>query len=329
MKNLTLNLALLVAAFAPAAERQIVVAHRGASGYLPEHTLEAKAMAHAQGADFIEQDVVLTKDDVPVVLHDIHVDTVSDVAQRYPDRVRGDGRFYALDFTLAELRTLCFTERFNHKTGKPVYPKRFPLWKGDFRIATLEEDLELIAGLNHSTGRTAGVYPEIKQPKWHRDQGHDISSIVLPILRKHGYATKNDLCWVQCFEWAEVQRIRNELKWEGRLLQLLGNGKAKDGTDHDYFKTAEGIKHAAQVVDGMGPEIGAILKPDGSVTDFVAVAHQNKLQVHPYTLRVDQLPKGYDNVQAAMNALFGKAQVDGLFSDFPDVAVRYLDRASH
>ncbi|MES2506782.1 MAG: glycerophosphodiester phosphodiesterase family protein, partial [Verrucomicrobiota bacterium] len=84
----------------------LVIAHRGASGYLPEHTLEAKAMAHAQGAASIEQDVVLTKDDVPVVLHDIHVDTISDVATRFPGRQREDGRFYALDFTLAELKQL-------------------------------------------------------------------------------------------------------------------------------------------------------------------------------------------------------------------------------
>jgi glycerophosphoryl diester phosphodiesterase len=307
----------------------VVIAHRGASGYLPEHTLEAKAMAHAQGADFIEQDVVLTKDDVPVVLHDIHVDTVSDVAQFFPGRARADGRYYALDFTLEELKRLRFTERFNPITGKPVYPKRFPLWKGDFRIATLEEELELIAGLNTSTGRTAGIYPEIKQPKWHRDQGHDISAIVLPILRKHGYSKKEHLCWVQCFEWAEVQRIRKELQWEGLLLQLIGNGKAKDGTDHEYLKTERGINEVAQVADGMGPEIGAILKADGSITNFVKLAHENQLKVHPYTLRVDQLPKDYRDVNEAMTALFGKANIDGLFTDFPDVVVDWLKKSPH
>ena len=326
---LSLLLALASVSAAAADDKPVVIAHRGASGYLPEHTLEAKTMAHAQGADFIEQDVVLTKDDIPVVLHDINVDTVSDVAKVFPGRAREDGRYYALDFTLVELKSLRFTERFSYKTGKAVYPKRFPLWKGDFCIATLEEELELIAGLNHSTGRTAGIYPEIKQPKWHRDQGHDISAIVLPILRKHGYSTKADLCWVQCFEWAEVQRIRNELKWEGRLLQLLGSGKAKDGTDHDYFKTAAGIQEAAKVVDGMGPEVGAILKADGSTTDFVKLAHENHLSVHPYTLRLDQLPKGYKSATEAMDALFHKAKVDGLFSDFPDVVVKFLSATPH
>lgn len=142
---------------------QIVIAHRGASGYLPEHTLEAKAMAHAQGAHYIEQDLVLTKDDVPVVLHDIHIDTVTDVVEKFPTRKRDDGRYYALDFTLAELKTLRATERFNAVTGKQVYPNRFPKGQGRFEIATLAEELQLIQGLNHSTGRVAGIYPEIDQ----------------------------------------------------------------------------------------------------------------------------------------------------------------------
>jgi len=145
--------------------RPLVVAHRGASGYLPEHTLAAKAYAHALGADFLEQDLVLTKDDVPVVLHDVHIDTVTDVAKQFPARKRADGRFYALDFTLAELKQLRVTERFNAKTGAPVFAKRFPAGLSEFHISTLEEELQLIQGLNRSTGRVVGIYPEIKQPE--------------------------------------------------------------------------------------------------------------------------------------------------------------------
>src|SRR5262249_9286805 len=151
------------------------------------HTLEAKALAHGLGADFIEQDLVLSKDDVPVVLHDVHIDTVTDVATRFPDRKRADGRFYALDFSLAELKQLRVTERFNVRTGQPVFPQRFPAGKARFEIATLEDELQLLQGLNRSTGRVAGIYPELKAPKWHRDQGHDISRIVLPILARYGY----------------------------------------------------------------------------------------------------------------------------------------------
>ncbi|MDB6140762.1 MAG: glycerophosphoryl diester phosphodiesterase, partial [Verrucomicrobiaceae bacterium] len=115
-------------AFAASLSAQpIVIAHRGASGYLPEHTLPGKALAHAMGADCLEQDIVLSKDDVPIVMHDINLDTVTDVAKHFPDRKRDDGRYYALDFTLAEIKQLEACERFNPKTGKAVYPNRFPL----------------------------------------------------------------------------------------------------------------------------------------------------------------------------------------------------------
>ncbi|MCA9216274.1 MAG: hypothetical protein KDB27_24565, partial [Planctomycetales bacterium] len=108
------------------AEPTIVIAHRGASGYLPEHTLPAKALAYGMGADFLEQDVVLSRDGVPIVLHDIHIDTVTDVAKKFPNRKRGDGRFYAIDFDVAELKTLDVVERFDAQTKKAVFPNRFP-----------------------------------------------------------------------------------------------------------------------------------------------------------------------------------------------------------
>lgn len=329
MKSLPFLLAVTLNCIA--ADEPVIIAHRGASGELPEHTLAAKAMAHAQGAHFIEQDVVLTKDNVPVVLHDIHVDAVSDVAKVYPDRHRNDGRYYALDFTLSELRTLRFTERFNTKTGKPVYPRRFPLWKASFSIATLEEDLELIEGLNATTGRIAGIYPEIKQPKWHREQGRDISAIVLPVLRKHGYKAKSDLCWLQCFEWEEVVRIRTELKWEGRLLLLLGSGeKGKDGTLFSHFRTAAGMAEAAQIVDGLGPDISSIIKGkspvDRTLSDLIPLAHKAGLAVHPYTLRSDDLPKTLKSFEDGMDLLLNEAKADGLFTDFPGPAIRWMRR---
>ena len=139
-------------AAAASAPVPLVVAHRGASGYLPEHTQAAKAYAHALGADFIEQDLVLSKDDVPVVLHDVHLDAVSDVATRFTGRQRADGRFYVLDFTLAELRQLAVHERINLRTGAPAYPGRYDSQRSPaaFRISTLEEELQLIQGLNRS-----------------------------------------------------------------------------------------------------------------------------------------------------------------------------------
>ena len=324
MRFLALLLTLPLMAAEPS---PMVIAHRGASGYLPEHTLEAKAMAYAMGAPYLEQDVVLTKDDVPVVLHDIHVDTISDVASRFPGRARDDGRYYALDFTLAELKQLRVTERFNAKTGKPVFPNRFPLGRSHFQIPTLEEELQMIQGLNQSTGRKVGIYPEIKQPAWHRLEGHDISRIVLPILQKYGYNSRDDLCYVQCFEYAEVKRIRQELGWQGRLIMLMGGGgKGSDGTDFDYLRSPQGLAELKQVADGIGPAISSIVDNNRQVTDLVAKAHAAGLKVHPYTLRVDELPKFATSADDLMELLFNQAKVDGLFTDFPDVVLRWLER---
>ena len=328
----TILSALLCALTLPLAaqtSKPVVIAHRGASGYLPEHTLEAKVLAHAMGADFLEQDVVLTKDDAPIVTHDIQLETISDVAQRFPDRKRANGHYYALDFTLAEIKQLHANERINPKTGKAVYPNRFPLGRSSFQIPTLEEELQLIQGLNKTCHRIAGIYPEIKQPGWHRKEGHDISRIVLPILRRYGYATKQDPCWIQCFEADEVKRIRAELGWEGHLLLLLSAPrKNADGSSGDAWFTPAGMMELAKFADGIGPDLSAIVsgksKADRAVTDFVKSAHAAKLVVHPYTLRADDLPKFADSMDDALEVLFAEAKLDGLFTDFSDLAVKWL-----
>jgi glycerophosphoryl diester phosphodiesterase len=319
----------MAASVAAQTSKPVVIAHRGASGYLPEHTLEAKVLAHAMGADFLEQDVVLTKDDVPVVMHDTQLETISDVAQRFPDRKRANGHYYALDFTLAEIRQLHANERINPKTGRAVYPNRFPLGRSAFQIPTLEEELQLIQGLNKTSGRVAGIYPEIKQPGWHRKEGHDISRIVLPILRRYGYATRQDPCWVQCFEADEVKRIRTELGWDGHLLLLLqANRKNPDGSSREAWFTSVGMLELAEFADGIGPELDAIVsgksKADRKVTDFVKSAHAAKLVVHPYTLRADDLPKFADSMDDALRTLFTEARIDGLFTDFPDLVLKWL-----
>jgi glycerophosphoryl diester phosphodiesterase len=304
----------------------LIIAHRGACGYLPEHTLEAKAMAHAQGAHYIEQDLVLTKDDVPVVLHDIHVDSVTDVAERFPNRKRSDGRYYALDFTLAELKTLRVMERFDPATGKQVFPKRFPKGQGSFQIATLEEELQLIQGLNRSTGRIAGIYPEIKDPAWHRAQKHDITRIVLAILRRYGYRSKDDPCYIQCFELDELKRLRGSLRWRGNLVMLLDTIPTGPGnTDFNHLRTPNGLAELAKIADGIGPDIESVIAADRKPTALVknAHAHAHGLKVHPYTLRVDELPKFAKSSEDLLKLLFKKAGVDGLFSDFPDVAMRW------
>ena len=125
----------------------LVIAHRGASGYPPEHTLEAKTLAFEMGADYLEQDIVASRDDQLLVLHDVHLDRVSDVATKFPDRQRPDGRYYVRDFDLAEIKTLRAWERMN-ADGSAVYPERYPVRTGEFGFNTLGEELELVRRLN-------------------------------------------------------------------------------------------------------------------------------------------------------------------------------------
>jgi glycerophosphoryl diester phosphodiesterase len=312
---------------AAAEPRPLIIAHRGASGYLPEHTLAAKALAYGQGADYLEQDVVLSKDGVPVIFHDTHIDTTTDVAKKFPGRQRADGRFYALDFTLSELKQLNVSERFNPKTGKAVFPRRFPVGVGSFCVVTLEEEIQFIQQLNRSTGRNVGIYPELKAPAWHRQEGLDLASAVLPILRRYGYDAKDSACFVQCFELAEIKRLRGELAWKGKLIMLMGGkGKGPGETDFTYLQTDAGLAELAKLVDGIGPPISSVVTgktpAERKVTDLAARARKAGLLSHPYTLRADELPKCVATVDELLRVLFNEAKVDGLFTDFPDLCIK-------
>lgn len=308
------------------ATAQIVIAHRGASGYLPEHTLEAAILAYSQGADYIEQDLVLSKDGVPVVLHDIHLETVTDVEQVFPKRKREDGRYYALDFTLTELKQLRVHERHNGE-GKQVFPGRYQ-GQSDFRIATFEQHIELINQLNRQFGKHVGLYPEIKSPAWHREQGADISVVVLQLLRKHGLDSADSKIYIQCFDFAETQRWRNELGAKMPLVQLIAeNGWAESATDYDYLKSPAGLKDIAKVAQGIGPWIPQLVNLETmQPTGLVTAAHAEGLVVHPYTFRKDQLPEAIVAEQA-LGLLFGVLKVDGVFTDFTDVTRSFLDKA--
>ena len=189
----------------------IVIGHRGASGYLPEHTTESAVLAHAMLADYIEQDAVLSKDGVPVVLHDLILDDVTDVASVFPDRKRADHHWHVMDFTLAELRQLRLTER--RSASRPWKDKgtRFPLETGHFRISTLSEHLELVQGLNKSRPHQAGVYVEVKSPAEHHAAGLDASKAILVVLTEHGYKSADDKIFLQCFDVVQLaRRQRNE-----------------------------------------------------------------------------------------------------------------------
>lgn len=316
---------------AMAGERTIVIAHRGASGYLPEHTLEAKALAHGMGADFLEQDVVLTRDDVPIVLHDVHLDTVTNVAARFPERAREDERFYAIDFTLEEIRSLRVSERFDRNTGLAVYPGRFPVGTGSFQVPTLAEEIELIQGLNLSTGRDVGIYPEIKAPAFHRRQGKDISRIVLKVLEEYGYRRREDAIYVQCFDAAETRRLREELATRLKLIQLIGENRwGESETDYDALRTAAGLRSVAEYANGIGPSLSHVVTGvdgDGQpvLSELVELAHARGLVVHPYTFRADDLPGYARDFDVLLDVFVRRAGVDGVFTDQPDRAVRFLN----
>ena len=308
------------------AQQLLIIAHRGACGYLPEHTLEAKALAYGMGADYLEQDVVASRDDQLIVLHDIHLDRVTDVAERFPDRHRADGRFYARDFDLEEIQSLRAWERLNGEGDEAVFPNRFPAKTGNFRVPSLDEELDFVAGLNTSTGRNVGIYPEIKRPAWHQANGVDLSVKLLETLERHGYSNPDDKVFVQCFDAREVKRLRHDLNCRLPLIQLIGNNNWQESdTDYDQLVTEDGIAELAKSADGIGPglwHLYTLAEIDGQPvsTGLVSRAHSHGLAVHPYTYRADQLPPGFESFEATVHWFVTTLAIDGLFTDFPDKA---------
>jgi glycerophosphoryl diester phosphodiesterase len=304
----------------------LIIAHRGACAYLPEHTLAAKALAFGMGADYLEQDVVATRDDQLVVLHDIHLDTVCDVALRFPDRARADGRYYVRDFDLDELRTLTVHERRAEDGSSAVFPRRFPTDKGRFGIASLAEEIEMIQGLNVATGRRTGIYPEVKSPEWHRKEGVDLSRLLFDLLGRYGYSTRSDPVFVQCFHEPELRRWREDFDSDLKLVQLIGeNSWGESTTDYERLKSPDGLRGVAGIADGIGPWVGQLYRSaeiDGHPvsTGLVSSAHDAGLVVHPYTFRADALASGFEDFSEMLAWFADSLDIDGLFTDFPDLA---------
>lgn len=309
--------------------RPVVIAHRGASGHLPEHTLPAKALAYAMGADYLEQDIVATRDDRLIVSHDIHLDRVTDVAERFPGRTRADGRYYARDFDLAEIESLKVHERTDEK-GAPVYPGRFQSAGEPFRVHTFERELRLVADLSERGAHPVGVYPEIKDPAWHRKEGVDITRLVLDTLARFGYEDQSAPVYLQCFDEHEVRRIRHELGCELKLIQLIGEDDwTPEPTDFGRMRTSRGLAKLADTVNGIGPWVDRLYKVrrvDGRPGDtgLVKRAHEEGLLVHPFTFRSDDLPRGFKDFDSLLTFMIDGLSIDGLFTDFPGVVVKFL-----
>lgn len=342
MKKLALALTVTCLACSALA-KPLVIAHRGASGYLPEHTLEAKALAYGMGADYLEQDVVMTKDDQLIVLHDLSLEQLTNVAQRFPKRHRADGKFYVIDFTLAELRSLQVSERFTNEQA--TYPNRFPIGKANFKIHTFAEELEFIQGLNKSTGKNVGIYPEIKSPWFHLAEGKDISLAVFNTLKQYGYRNKDDLVYVQSFDANELKRIKSELlpelNMDVKLVQLVAETSwnetyEKQGNklvpySYDWMFKSGAMEKISKYADGVGPWKPMLVSDKSTtdnliVTDMVNSAHQAGLEVHPYTFRADpgRIPSYANSFEELVDIFVNKVGVDGVFTDFPDQAIKAL-----
>lgn len=303
----------------------LVIAHRGASGYLPEHTLPSAAMAHAFGVDYIEQDLVLTKDDQLIIMHDLTLEDTTNIEEIFPGRARKDGKWYAIDFTLVEIRTLSVHERTKDDKGNLYFPNRFPYKSSNFTVPTFREIVELIQGLNQSTGRHTGIYPELKHPEFHFAEGKDLLKPFVEELRRFNYLERNGGAIVQCFDPASLKRLRREFKIKLPLVQLLESSTGKDaGNDASAaMQTEKGLAEVATYADGIGPAISDLFLPDQlKLSPLLANAKKNKLVIHAYVLRADKLPPGvtFDGIA---KILYG-AGVQGLFTDQSDLLLAVI-----
>jgi len=315
----------------------IIIAHRGASGYRPEHTLAAYELAIDMGADFIEPDLVAIRDGVLISRHENEISETTDVGGRseFADRRRTksiDGvevtGWFTEDFTLAEIKTLRAKERL---------PSRNQDFNGRFEVPTFTEILDLARRKSAETGRTIGVYPETKHPTYFRSIGLPLEEPLLAVLEVAGFRDRSAPVYIQSFEMGNLEELRR--RTDLPLIQLLDDeGQPYDlalaGDDRSYrdLTTPGDLAKIATYADGIGPHKRLIVPTgmDGRLrtpTSLVEDAHRAGLLVHPWTFRSDGnfLAKEYVEEPAREYDQFFSLGVDGVFSDFADVAVRARD----
>jgi glycerophosphoryl diester phosphodiesterase len=355
--------AALIAATAPAAaadngggeEHPLVIGHRGASGYLPEHTLQSYALAIKLGADYVEPDLVATKDGHLIARHEPNITNTTDVAQHpeFASRRRtamvdgvAEQGWFASDFTLAEIKTLRAVQTF------PERPQRF---NGRFKIPTLQEVIELVKRESRKRDRRIGIYPETKHPTYHEDLDLALEPRLVKILKRAGWDSRRDPVFIQSFEQSNLQWLNRKIGV--RLVQLVdANAVLPDGTleyvapfDRPYdwtvsgdpelesrtfgfFATDEGLEEISTYADGIGPWKRYIVStlgtgPDSSrtlapPTDLIQRAHAHGLLIHTWTFRNEQsrLVSDYGGNPINEYLQFYELGIDGVFSDFPDTA---------
>lgn len=316
-------------------DRTLVIAHRGASGERPEHTLEAYQLAIDQGADVIEPDLVITRDGILVARHENEISETTDVASRPEFAARRttrqiDGRavsgWFTEDFTLAELKSLYARERL------PQLRPASAAFDGRFRIPTFAEVLAL------ARARGVGVYPETKHPAYFRALGLPLEEPLLAELDRVGWNRADAPVWIQSFEANNL--IALKARTPVRLVQLLAaeGGPADGGPSYAAMTTAAGLRAIAGYAWGIGPAKSLVLADDGRgriiETDLAGRARGAGLRVHAWTVRAENIflpaplrkgedPAAHGDMAAEVQRLVD-AGVDGLFCDFPGGCVAAL-----
>ncbi|WP_397421569.1 glycerophosphodiester phosphodiesterase [Phenylobacterium sp.] len=327
----TLAAAAAMPALAKSKSKPLVIAHRGASGERPEHTLMAYRLAIEEGCDFIEPDLVVTKDGHFVVRHENEIGGTTDVAARPEFAARKtekviDGEklsgWFTEDFTLAELKTLRARERL------PQLRPGSAKFDGQDVIPTYQEVIDLAKAESRRVGRVIGTYPEMKHPTFFASIGLPMEQRLADLLKANDLNSRTAPVFVQCFEVAPLKAYG--LIGKARRVMLVSQGPAPVDV-----KSAAGIKAIAAFAEGLGPEWPLVIPTAGGVlgqpTTLVGEAHAAGLAVHPWTIRAENafLPKSlqrgtspadHGDATAVVKALYA-AGVDGVFSDFTALAV--------
>ena len=270
-------------------KQKTLVAHRGASAYAPEHTLEAYRLALQQGADYVEQDLQITKDGVLICLHDLTLERTTNVEETFPDRFKLEGgtkHWYVSDFTLAEIKQLDAGSWFEAKFA-------------GVKVPTWQEAIDLVRG-------KAGLFPETKGPEVYGSRGFDMEKLVLAQLRKNKLPDHKTPVLIQSFSPESLRKMKVELKTKVPLVLLI-NPSQKD------WLTADGLRKAREFAVGIGP---AKMLLDGK-PELVKLAHDTGLSVTPYTS--NEKTKGrFASARAEMQYFLYTLGVDALFTDNPD-----------
>lgn len=320
-------------------KRPIIIGHRGASGYRPEHTLAAYELAIALGADFIEPDLVSTKDGVLIARHENEISETTDVTSRgeFAHRqttkiIDGESKtgWFTEDFTLGELKTLRAIERI------PEMRSHNTAYNGLWEIPTLQEIIDLVKGKSTQINRTIGIYPETKHPTYFKSLGLSLEPLLLATLTANGYQGANAPVFIQSFEVSNLQELSQ--KTDLPLVQLLNeHSKPYDfvaSGDHRTYAdlaAASGLREIAKYAQAVGvnknlvvpkDRAGKLLSPSSLVTD----AHAAGLLVHLWTFRNEDsfLPLDFQGNPQGEYELFFNLGIDGVFSDYPDTAVAVL-----